>query len=270
MFHTIVASRSPDMDNVTALAIGSALAERFNGTLIAADLTQSPSGARAAPPAPDAEQADLILLAPWRRDLTEIVWYPHTTSWALLRLHTPLLFWPAAPTSTTLLEGRQPLIVVPLDGHTHAERAISYACELAEACGGEVALTHVVPAILSSRLLGARASTIRRSRLTRIHEVVSYLRGLRSITAEQTTAPVTTKILLGEPGTALVRLAKRQRVGAIVMTTHSRAHNGRFFAGAVATQIVRQASAPTLLLPLGAETELTPIFAHMPAIPVTP
>lgn len=270
MFHTIVASRSLDMDNVTALAIGSALAERFKGTLVSADLTQPASGEAPAPAAAEAEQADLILLTPWRRDLTEIVWYPHTTSWALLRLHTPLLFWPAASTTTTLMSGHQPLIVVPLDGHIHAERAIPYACALAEAFGGEVALTHVVPAVLSAQLLGARASTIRRSRLLRVHEVVSYLRDLRNVTAEQTTAPVTTKILLGEPGTALVRFAHRQRVGAIVMTTHSRASDGRFFAGAVATQVVRQASTPTLLLPLGAETEFIPIFTLAPAIPVTP
>ena len=265
MFHTIVASRSPDMENAMALAIGSALAERFNGTLVSADLTQATGG-----PAEPSEQADLILLTPRRRDLTEIVWYPHTTSWSLLRLHTPLLFWPVSPAPTALLQGRQPLIVVPLDGHTHAERAIPYACALAEAFGGEVALAHVVPAILSAPMLGARASIVRRSRLARIHEVIAYLRELREVTAGQTTAPVTTKILLGEPGSALVRFAERQRVGAIVMTTHSRAHDGRFFAGAVATQIVRQAATPTLLLPLGAETELIPTFARTPAIPVTP
>jgi nucleotide-binding universal stress UspA family protein len=256
------------MDAKLALTVGSALAQRFQGTFVSAELVESPMPSAASEAG--SRQADLILLTPQRRDLTEIVWYPHTTSWALLRLHTPLLFWPANLAPATLLTARHPTVVVPLDGHKHAERAIPLACSLAEVFGGEVVLTHVVPMALSSKLLGALASTIRRTRLARVHEIVSYLRHLQSETAERTTAPVTTKILLGEPGTALVRLAKRQRIGAIVMTTHSRARNERFFAGAVATQIVRQSPAPTLLLPLGAETETSPSFYHAPAIPVTP
>ena len=61
--------------------------------------------------------------------------------------------------------------------------------------------------------------------------------------------------LLGEPGAMLVAFAGRPLVGAIVLTTHGQMQRDRFFAGAVATQVVRQTHIPVLLVPLGPEEE---------------
>jgi nucleotide-binding universal stress UspA family protein len=106
--------------------------------------------------------------------------------------------------------------------------------------------------------------------LKRMREARRYLRAVRARTAAQTSASVSTKLLLGDPGTTLVAFAHRRWVGAIVMTTHNEMRNERFFAGAVATQVVRQAPAPTLLIPLGAETETPGRITRAAAIAATP
>jgi nucleotide-binding universal stress UspA family protein len=275
MFRHILAPQYPGMDTPLALEIGGALSHGGEAPVVTVAPLESfgsPEGAAAGVlTRGGAEQpVDLIIVTPKRRELCEIEWYPHTASWALLRYHTPLLFWPPETPASHLLAARRPLFVTPLDGHEHAERAIPYACELAELFNGEVVLLHVVPETYSEQQLKKVAPAIRRARLARVQQIMSYLQTTREAAAARTRAPVSTKLLLGEPGTALVRFAQRQNVGAIVMTTHSQARGKRFFAGAVATQALRQSPAPTLLLPLGVETEASQGFYHAPAIPITP
>lgn len=280
MFRHILAPLSPSMDTELAQRIGAALAHGAETpTVSVAPLEPFPPASGAEPPVAGVErvggtgterQIDLIIVTPKRRELCEIEWYPHTASWELLRLRTPILFWPPDVIGATLLSGRRPVIVVALDGHKHSEQAIPFGCALAEAFGGEVLLARVVPPSFGERQLRKASPAVRRQRLEQVHEVWLYLQMVRDTTAKQTSATVTTKILLGEPGTALVQLAQRRNVGALVMTTHSRAHDGHFFAGAVATQALRQSPAPTLLIPLGAETEPGAHTYLEPAIPVTP
>lgn len=282
MFRHILAPLSPSMDTQLALEIGAALArgaetpevsvaplEPLQEAAAAAEQMAPESFERVAETGVE-RQIDLIIVTPRHRELCEIEWYPHTASWALLRLRTPILFWPPEVTGAPLLSGGKPLIVVPLDGHKHSEQAIPFGCALAETFGGEVTLVRVISQEFSERQMRKASPAVRAQRLAQVHEVWRYLQTARDAAAAQTTATVTTKILLGEPGTALVHLAQRRGVGALVMTTHSRSRDGRFFAGAVATQALRQSPVPTLLIPLGVETEPSAQTRQRPAIPVTP
>lgn len=284
MFRHILAPLSPSMDTPLALAVGASLARRGETPLVSIaplaplqhavsdEEARRESGERIVEDASVAvdRQVDLIIVTPRNRELTEIEWYPHTAAWSLLRLRTPILFWPPEAPPADQLATSKPLIAVPLDGHAHAEQAIPFACALAEAYGGEVMLLRVLPPTHSEHQMRKAPPALRSKRLARVHEVLSYLRAVRERASEQTFARVTSKILLGEPGSALVHFVQRHKTGILVMTTHSHARGGRFFAGAVATQVLRQSPAPTLLIPLGAETEPSQMIHYQSFIPVTP
>ena len=182
-----------------------------------------------------------------RREQSEIVWYPHTGAWGRLQHGgAPLLFWSAAEGAAGRPVNTRPQIAVPLDGHRHAERAIPLACSLAEMTGAEVILLHVAQRLPRGE---------RRVALRAVHEGRGYLHAARERALARTTVPIRTKLLLGEPGATLVAFAERPLVGAFVLTTHGQMQRNRFFAGAVATQVVRQTHIPVLLVPLGPETE---------------
>lgn len=287
MFHHILAPLSPWMDTSLALKVGEALARGDPATEVSVAPLEplravTPSGEEPVEPrdrlaelveAGGAQRVDLIIIAPRQRELCEIEWYPHTAAWSLLRLRTPLLFWPPEASPASLMAARKPVIAVPLDGHTHSESAIPFAYAIAEAFGGQVMLVSVAQPTLSERQLRSASPAQlaqRDKQLAHVHEIWRYLQALRQTTAERTSLEVTTKILLGHPGSALVRLAQRHGASAIVMTTHSHAQGGRYFAGAVATQALRQSPAPVLLIPLGAETTPDKRVYHVVTIPVTP
>lgn len=206
------------------------------------------------------EQAADHVIRSWaQREQSEITCYPHTDAWAVLRHGAPLLFWPPEGRRASQPITGAPLIAVPLDGHRHAERAIPLACSLATQVGGEVVLLHVAPRpeqiATEHGPQAARQAALRAARAGR-----RYLREARARAAAHSTAAISTKLLLGEPGAALVAFALRPQVAAMALTAHSQLRSDHFFAGAVATQLVRQARTPILLVPLGPETESQPSF----------
>jgi nucleotide-binding universal stress UspA family protein len=208
----------------------------------------------------DERAADHIIRTWAQREQSEITCYPHTGGWTLLRQGAPLLFWPPEECQATQPISGAPQIGVPLDGHLHAERAIPLACALATLVGGEVVLLYVVPR--PGRCAAERGSHITRQAALRAARAArNYLREARVRAAAHSSAVISTKLLLGEPGEALVAFAQRPQVGAMALTAHSQLRGQRFFAGAVATQLVRQARTPILLVPLGQETEPQPPFA---------
>jgi nucleotide-binding universal stress UspA family protein len=203
--------------------------------------------------------ADRIIRTWAQRQQSEVACYPHTGVWTQLRQGMPLLFWPPEGRRATLPITGAPLIAVPLDGHRHAERAIPLACSLATQVGGEVVLLHVAPRpeqiATEHGPQAARQAALRAARAGR-----RYLREALARAATHSTAAISTKLLLGEPGAALVAFALRPQVAAMALTAHSQLRSDHFFAGAVATQLVRQARTPILLVPLGPETESQPSF----------
>lgn len=253
MVHYILSPRAPVMETLLALEISEALERRAH----ALQQPATPHGRNgAAAQTKEAELLrDLIVVTPGCRDLSEIMWYPHAAAWSQLR--APLLFWPPQTSEPGLLTASRPVIVTPLDGHTHSEQAIPYACALAALFNGKVVLLHVIPPTAGAPGMAESPALQRSHRIERARAMRRYLSAIRANTTREASVEVRTKILLGAPGTTMVELARRHGADAIVMTTHSEARGGRFFAGAVATQVIRQSSAPTLLIALGAETVAT-------------
>lgn len=202
----------------------------------------------------DERAADRIIRTWAQRQQSEVACYPHTSAWTLLRQGAPLLFWPPESRRATQPVTGAPLIAVPLDGHLHAERAIPLACSLAAQVGGEVVLLHVArrPEQIATER-GPQAA--RQAALRAVRAGRGYLREARARAAAYSATAISTKLLLGEPGAALVAFARRPQVAAMALTAHSQLRSDHFFAGAVATQLVRQARSPILLVPLGPETE---------------
>jgi nucleotide-binding universal stress UspA family protein len=219
-----------------------ALAQRLQETLVADDAHAHPRAAYRA-----GQQADLTIIAPEQRAHSEIVWYPHTSSWALLHAGVPLFFWSAPEQIPIGSASGKSLIVVPLDGHLQAERAVPVACALAEIVGGEVVLIHVAPRGTSPDQEAAARQ--RAAALRRVREARSYLRAAQARALGQTSVAISTKTLLGEPGTTLVAFGRRPGIGAVVMSTHSDLRYTPYFAGAVATQMLHDASIPMFLIP---------------------
>ena len=197
-------------------------------------------------------RGDVIVVAPRNRAELELVWFPHTAAWTLLRLRAPLLFWPPTGDQSPLLTAERPTIIVPLDGRPASELALPYASALAEIVGGALLLVHVVCVARPESVARLSTEEARAHRLAELRAARRYLADVRCRLAKLTSATVSTKVVWGEPGSDLVALTRRWSAGAVVMTTHSEERGDRFFAGAVATQMVRQASAPTLLVPLEA------------------
>lgn len=117
MVHYILSPRAPVMETLLALEISEALERRAH----ALQQPATPHGRNgAAAQTKEAELLrDLVVVTPGCRDLSEIMWYPHAAAWSQLR--APLLFWPPQTSEPGLLTASRPVIVTPLDGHTHSE-----------------------------------------------------------------------------------------------------------------------------------------------------
>jgi nucleotide-binding universal stress UspA family protein len=61
--------------------------------------------------------------------------------------------------------------------------------------------------------------------------------------------PVTARVLEGPPAAAIVRAARRERAGLIVLGTHGRTGLTRILIGSVAERVVRTARCPVLTVP---------------------
>lgn len=137
-------------------------------------------------------------------------------------------------------------ILVPLDGSTFGEHALPLALQLVRRGGSPLHLVHVyspqseypapdfgVPIDLDSQLQAAEYQYLTRK-----------TRSLTGLTAQS----VTCAMPEGPIAEALAREARTSDTDLIVMTTHGRGAFSRFWLGSIADQLVRQASAPILLV----------------------
>lgn len=132
-------------------------------------------------------------------------------------------------------------IAVPLDGSFESETALPLARTLAGQLGATVHLVSAVDPEITWHFPepgGATAQQHLRSRAE------SYLEG-RRVTGETVAAPT------GKPAAAIVEHAQNRNCQLIVMGTHGRSGAVRLDLGSVADDVVRKASCPVLLVPIG-------------------
>lgn len=137
-------------------------------------------------------------------------------------------------------------ILVPLDGSTCAEHALSYALGFAKAEGASVEFRAFVdPRAVIGRTLTEPfeekhvASAMNEARETIARAIATALKaGIKASGQAE----------LGEPAAEIVKHARELGAEAIVMGTHGRSGFKRLFMGSVAEEVLRSASCPVVVV----------------------
>lgn len=192
-------------------------------------------------------QVDLILLVPAQRQHLELLWYARSAAQPLSELSAPLLIWPESQTSIELLGAHEAAVLAPLDGAAIAERSLPFAVMLAERYHQPLLLMQAIPMDSDGNcrdsVRGAGCFS------DKVQDAEAYLHAVRERLEATTKIPIQTAVVAGEPGTQLLHAAKTYRAGVIVLCSHSHPRKDRYFMGCVATQILRQADVPILVVP---------------------
>ena len=156
-------------------------------------------------------------------------------------------------------------VLVPLDGSTLAEQALTKALDVAE--GGEPTLL-LLRAAEASTWPGVDATD---EQIRVVQEAEEYLNAVQARLAAKGVRKVETSVWYGPPASAIVEAARVADADLIVMTTHGRSGLGRLILGSVAEAVLRGTNTPIMLLradgapvepPLGVAEERPPVEAR--------
>jgi nucleotide-binding universal stress UspA family protein len=139
-------------------------------------------------------------------------------------------------------------ILAPTDFSTHSERAVRYACQLAERLGASLHLLHVLSEILPAGpdplLMPAMPAQYYKENEDRSRETLSHLIN----PAWGKPASVVTTVRWGSPVESIVAYAIENRIDLITIATHGRTGLSHVLLGSVAEHIVREAPCPVLTI----------------------
>jgi nucleotide-binding universal stress UspA family protein len=138
-------------------------------------------------------------------------------------------------------------ILVPLDGSAFGEQALPIAIRIAERDHAELELVHAYESLPPFRTIGAPSIDPAFDQERR-KEYADYLDGMAEWVRERTAAPVVVDVIDGPPGPALVDHLAGREADLVVMATHGRSGLSRVWLGSVATDLVRHAATPLLLI----------------------
>lgn len=202
-------------------------------------------------------QVDLILLVPAQRQQLELLWYSRSATNLLNELPAPLLIWPESQLSVEMLTSGDARVMVPLDGTMEAERSLPLAVKVAERYHRSLVLVHALSVVpVQPHPGGSGRDGIHGASCfsDQVEATTAYLREVGERLARVTWVPVYTEVVTGEPGPRLLLAANTFRAGVIVLCSHSHRTKERYFMGCVATQLLRQADVPMLVVPPQVET----------------
>ncbi len=137
-------------------------------------------------------------------------------------------------------------ILLPLDGSSLAERAVSHAAEIARGTSAELILLQVVHDPLAD---APEAGQQEESRA--VAEVSALaLEYLQRIAASLAADGIKARcaVLEGEPAAAILGLAHDENVDAIVMSTHGRSGFSKLIMGSVAEKVALTTKRPVMLV----------------------
>ena len=133
-------------------------------------------------------------------------------------------------------------ILIPVDGSALAERALPYACRLAEQHGAELVLVRVVEP------LGQLASTTPDGRAASHSAVGAAQLYLEELAGRLPRRAVVTAVYYGEPVDGILDEISLRHPDLVVMATHGRT-GLRVVLGSVADAVARRSPVPVLLVP---------------------
>ena len=131
-------------------------------------------------------------------------------------------------------------ILVPLDGSAFGEHALPFALSLARRTSAQLHLAHVHMAP-APNLADTDDAVLRATERM-------YFEGLIQRIQARWDVPITTMLLDGPVAPTLHEYAIAIEADLIVMTTHGRGALSRFWLGSIADALIRQVSAPVLLI----------------------
>jgi nucleotide-binding universal stress UspA family protein len=137
-------------------------------------------------------------------------------------------------------------VLAPTDFSAHSEKAVRYACALAEKFEAELhlinVLSEIIPAGPDPFLMPVMPPEFYQENEARARET------LRSVvqTSWSKPAKLVTEVRWGNPVEAIVDYAREARIDLIVIATHGRTGLSHVLLGSVAERIVREASCPVL------------------------
>ena len=145
-------------------------------------------------------------------------------------------------------------ILHPTDFSPASNPAFRKAVELAKALRGQLALVHILSPVVIP-IMGADtyipAATYNELERTARDAAVRHLRRLAT-RARQAGVRTSTRLIEGAPvAERIVRAARAQRAGVIVMGTHGRTGMTRLMLGSVASRVVAAAPCPVLTVRSG-------------------
>ena len=138
-------------------------------------------------------------------------------------------------------------ILVPMDGSTLSENAISPAVALASAFDMGILLLRVSPTIHSELEPMSSRSMFERLEARASDEALTYLQGVQASLIQER-IPVDIKSVQGLAAAAIVDCARNHQIDLIVMSSHGRSGIGLWLMGSVTEKVLRKASCSTLVV----------------------
>lgn len=141
-------------------------------------------------------------------------------------------------------------ILCPTDFSDHSFEALTVADQLAGHFSAELLVAHIVgPIPVPPVIPGVAASTFNVSEYSKELEVASLQTMEKIIEQRVSLAPnLRTIVEQGEAGSEIVRVAEKEAVDLIVVSTHGTSGLDRMFFGSVAEEVVRKAHCAVLTI----------------------
>ena len=139
-------------------------------------------------------------------------------------------------------------VLAPTDFSAHSEKAVRFACSLAEKFGAELhlvnVLSEIIPAGPDPLLMPVMPPQFYQENEDRARET------LRSLLQPSWGKPtrLVTAVQWGSPVEAIVEYAGEHQIDLIVIATHGRTGLSHVLLGSVAERIVREANCPVLTI----------------------
>jgi nucleotide-binding universal stress UspA family protein len=138
-------------------------------------------------------------------------------------------------------------IMVPTDGSTESEQALTIARQVAAAQGAEVLLVQIVPYPLLLDNYSIVSADVYQQVLDATAEEARVNLGRLKADFEEQGVRATAMFLRGSVAACLLDAEQEHKVDLVVMATHGRSGLARFALGSVADRMVREGTSPVLI-----------------------
>jgi nucleotide-binding universal stress UspA family protein len=136
-------------------------------------------------------------------------------------------------------------ILVPVDGSTHSEMAVRYACAIGGPLGAKVILLHVVPMTVSATPYGDHVSDQPFLALQKVGEdILSRAKKL----AASLHCEFQELLDHGDPADRIIDLAGEKSVDLIVVGSRGTSGFKRLFVGTISDKVVNRAPCPVMIV----------------------